>query len=798
MGLTGLNTALSGLRLAQQQISVISGNVANASTPGFTRKILPQESQAIEGVTIGVLADTIIRNVDLNLTRDLWTQESRVGALDVKETYLNRISEFHGPPDKELSVAAEIARLRDSFSALSDNPSDSFLLSAVVNQATDTANKINDLADFINTLRNDAQDEMRATVTRINDLLGQIAELNKQVKSNANFGRSTALLEDQRDTAVQELSGLIDISFFKQGDGVLVVQTNQGIEMVSDKATLLTFSPLPVSASTYYPASVAGVYVGDPTKPGSVDITARSPGGKLGGLIELRDVTFPKQMAQLDEMAHKLALRLEAQGLRLFTDQTGNVPSDAPPDPTTNPPTAVAYVGFAAKMRVNSAILNNHSLVQSGTYGATIEEGSDAVIRRVIEFGFGDVDYQLIGNTNASTSVDLLNTGGADLQNWLGLISSNTIEGTRDLSAFLSINDFVTAAGGALDDPNDQFQITFSEPRTGLGPITITVDLSVADGFAGATALDQLVAHINNEIAGAGLPAGLTATASVGADGQLVIDSNGTMQIDGSFGATGIGPDGLALLGFAEGTYAPEDPYFDVQVGHDDPVRIYIEPGDTSVELLAKLAAVPGLAVDTTNFAIDGFLRMRAGDDFDNPDYGGDIHIFGGPFETSGAGLAAPPALAGRTSIVDGVGIASALFGTYSVSGGVVNNLSPISDVGYQSETAVGSGVFVPFRETYLGPDTGADTLVTGAGAIIGYSQKVVNEQSQELIITQNRRTDESTLRETLQKRLLDESGVNIDEELGNLIFVQNAYAASARVITAVDQMFQDLLDAVR
>ncbi|MCK5556638.1 MAG: hypothetical protein KAI76_10400, partial [Alphaproteobacteria bacterium] len=39
-----LDAALSGLRIAQQALDVTSTNISNASTPGYTRKILPQES----------------------------------------------------------------------------------------------------------------------------------------------------------------------------------------------------------------------------------------------------------------------------------------------------------------------------------------------------------------------------------------------------------------------------------------------------------------------------------------------------------------------------------------------------------------------------------------------------------------------------------------------------------------------------------------------------------------------------------------------------------------------------------
>ncbi|MCB0832104.1 MAG: flagellar hook-associated protein FlgK, partial [Bacteroidetes bacterium] len=377
MGLAGLDAALSGLKIYQKQIEVISTNVANVGTDGYTRKILPQSSQAIQGETVGVTQETIVRNVDSRLTRDLWTQVSAVGYYDVQATYLNRIDQFHGDPAAEISIASEVSRLYDAFAALADTPEDQFLLSSTVSQAQDTAKKINDFSDYITTLRNDAQSEAKSIVGDINDLLVQIADLNNQIRFSTVSGKTTAALEDKRDQAVKELADDMDISFFSRGDGVLVVQTSQGIELASDKAQTLTFRSTPLSASSYYPDSAAGIYVGDPASdPSAFDITERSIGGRLGGLIELRDEIFPKQMAQLDELAQKMALRFEEQGLRLFTDASDTVPSDTAPDPTTDPPTAVGYVGFSAKIQVNSQIVNDPTLIQSGTYGGNLPSGA--------------------------------------------------------------------------------------------------------------------------------------------------------------------------------------------------------------------------------------------------------------------------------------------------------------------------------------------------------------------------------------------------------------------------------------
>lgn len=800
MGLSGLDAALSGLRVAQQQVSVISNNVSNVGTPGFSRKILPQSTLAIEGTSVGVLSESIIRQVNLNLERDLWTQVSAVNAYDIKASYLKKIENFHGAPDKELSIAAELGRLQDTFTSLADDPSNNFLLGNAVNQAVDTADKINDLSRLITTLRNDAQNEMKITVDRINTLLDGIAELNAQVKDNQAVGRSSATLEDKRDEAIKELSGYIDISFFERGDGVLVLQTKQGVELASDSVPRpLYFVPTPISALNSYPANVSGVYVGDPnTDPAAFDITSSGLGGKLGGLVEMRDEIFPKQMAQLDELAHKMALRFDAQGLRLFTDGSGNIPLDTPPDPTV--PTPVEYVGFSLVIQVNQSILNNHSLLQTGTYGATPPTGSNEVIRRVIQNTFGDVDFQqAIGAINLRVSA--LAVPNNTLQNFLGVKSTNTVEGTRNLSNFADPAAFISAANGALAPGTDTFRFTFSNPLTGIAAVNVDVSLAAVPDGPGSFTQD-LVSYINGTVIPALAPAQQTdlttmgVSFAVGANGELKVTSNAQIATDGTVVANGMGAAGLALLGFSEGTFLPTDPYFDVQVGNNAPTRITIDANDTEVDLMTKLAAVPGLAVEDITTSADGFLRLRPGNSYTNPDFGGDIKISGGSFAASNAGA---NAVYGPGTIPDGVNIISALFGSFST--GPLQDLSPITDVDYQSQTDGSLAPPIPtvlFRSASLGPEANISTKILGATTLIDFSQKMVNEQTQDVRVAEERRDDNQSLRDLLQRQLLDDSAVNIDEELGNLVIVQTAYAASARVVNAISDLFDELLNAIR
>ena len=792
MGISSLNSALSGLSIAQQQINIISNNVSNVGTPGYSRKILPQSTVSIEGKSIGVRAETIMRQVDLNLERQLWTQISAVGALDVKQTYLQKIDQFHGPPDAELSISAELARLQDAFAALADSPEDGALQAGAVNQAVDVADKINDLNDLILTSRNDAQDDIQTTIDRVNDLLIQIADLNAQVQENTAISRTTAMLEDQRDSAIKELSGLMEISFFTRGDGVLVVQTNRGVELASNKAQTISFRPTQLGATSVYPDSAAGIFIGDPIKNpvSAIEITTTQPGGKLGGLLELRDSIFPKQTAQLDEFAHKLALRFQTQGLNLFTDASGLIPSDAAPTPEVLPPgvpapaVPVSYVGFAGKIQVNDNIIADTSILQRGT-GATdlpVQTGSNEVIRRVMEYTFGDINYQ-----QAVGTIDVRVGGAAtNLQEWLGVYSENDITTSRDIA---SLGDLTAAAGSPFTTPGaDTFSITLDPAGEGIGPIgPLNVDINALAPPNDAAALANAITALHPDI-----------TASVNANGQLDISSRWDFEV----ADVNMGTAGFQYLGITPGTYEAEDPYIDVKVGNADPVRITIEPGDTQADLIDKLildpsipndTGVPGLAYDSVTFAASGELVLRAGDDFDNPAFGGDISITSGSFRVDAASAEINTLTPG--TLPDGINLVSALFGSFSPSG---QDLSPISDVGYGSETEGGSGIYTPFRQTLLGPNLGVSTQIRGATSLLDFAQKMINQHAQELSLVEASIEDEGTLRDVLEQQLMDESGVNLDEELGNLIVVQTAYGAAARVITAVDEMFQELLNAVR
>jgi flagellar hook-associated protein 1 FlgK len=62
----------------------------------------------------------------------------------------------------------------------------------------------------------------------------------------------------------------------------------------------------------------------------------------------------------------------------------------------------------------------------------------------------------------------------------------------------------------------------------------------------------------------------------------------------------------------------------------------------------------------------------------------------------------------------------------------------------------------------------------------------------------ENRLSFQGQLQSTLSERFDDMSKVNIDEEISHLVELQSAFTASARVLTSVQRVLDELLEIIR
>ena len=140
------------------------------------------------------------------------------------------------------------------------------------------------------------------------------------------------------------------------------------------------------------------------------------------------------------------------------------------------------------------------------------------------------------------------------------------------------------------------------------------------------------------------------------------------------------------------------------------------------------------------------------------------------------------------------------LAGTIAVNQALIN--SPSSLVAYAANTTAGDPTRPNFMLNQLtnatltfSPDTGIGTVQAPYSANLpNYMSQVVSQQSQAANAATNLQQGQDAVVSALQQRFNDQSGVSIDQEMSNLIALQNAYGANARVMSVIQQMMSTLL----
>ena len=299
----GLSTSLSGMKTAQAQLEIISNNVANVDTPGYTKKTAQQNNYVLAGTSVGVTLGEVQRNVDEGLLKSYLSSNSLTNNYSAQNTYLGKTEVLLGTPQGDDSISANVAALQAAFDTFATDTTSSAGRYNLVNQADTVASRLNYISQEIQKLRGDADVNIGEAVEDINTLLNKLDNLNDQIVKYSVLGYDgTADLMDQRDDALRELSGYIDITYFKRDTGAIVIQTTNGTMLLDNDVHELSHSSIAQASptATYASGGINGIYVD------GKDITTTIRNGELKGLIDIRDTTLPSLQSQLDELAGTL------------------------------------------------------------------------------------------------------------------------------------------------------------------------------------------------------------------------------------------------------------------------------------------------------------------------------------------------------------------------------------------------------------------------------------------------------------------------------------------------------------
>lgn len=235
--MTSFNAGVSGLHSAQASLTVTAHNLANASTTGYTRQqVLVADSyyqtsygshdnalQIGTGTTISLTRQ--IRNGFLDgqyrvqLGRQQFYEANSKAAMEIEDM----LGELHGEEFK-----TSINDLWGALSSLATHADDIVYKDQLVMVASQFIEKAKVLQEELDTYQTSLNTEVKNQVDAINDIVGQIRELNKQIQKYEATGESANDYRDKRNECLDELSQYITFESSEQVDGTIMIYSEGG------------------------------------------------------------------------------------------------------------------------------------------------------------------------------------------------------------------------------------------------------------------------------------------------------------------------------------------------------------------------------------------------------------------------------------------------------------------------------------------------------------------------------------------------------------------------------------------
>jgi len=319
MGLSAaLATAMSGLRANQAALSITSGNIANAQTPGYVTETANQTELATGtgGTTVQVNGAT--RDLDVFVQKQLRTETGGAGFADQTSNILSQLQSLYGTPGGTGTLETALNTFTSSLQALSTSSAGLSGQGTALGAAQALAQQLNTTSQGIQTLRSNAEQDIGSSVNQANNDLTQIAAINQQLEGLGASDPSASTLEDQRDDAINDLSKLMDVNVTTDGANQVSLLTNTGIQLVSgSQASQFSFtSPGTLSPTSLYSANPSQNGVGTLTvklpNGANIDVIANKviTSGRIAADLQLRDQTLVQAQNQVDQLAASISSSL--------------------------------------------------------------------------------------------------------------------------------------------------------------------------------------------------------------------------------------------------------------------------------------------------------------------------------------------------------------------------------------------------------------------------------------------------------------------------------------------------------
>lgn len=348
---TALNNALGGLTAASRGAAVVSGNIANALTPGYERRSLELATSPISGN--GVRTVGVTRHQDPVLTANRRTTDADLAWHTAVSDFHTRFEGLVGTVDDPTSLAARLSSFESSLITAASLPDSTERLDQVARAGRDLANNLNTASEGLRQVRSDADRKIGAQIEKLNQTLQDIEDLNDKIPAIRNSGGDIGALLDQRQVLIDQVNELVPVNVVARDNDRVSLYSDGGLILLEGKAAEFTFSTTGETKPhmTVSNGLLSGLEMnGQPVRTNGDNAQIR--GGALQAQFEIRDDLAVEAQVQLDSVARDLVERFETPGL----DPTVAVSDPGLFTDSGNRFDVTNLTGLAARINFNSVV----------------------------------------------------------------------------------------------------------------------------------------------------------------------------------------------------------------------------------------------------------------------------------------------------------------------------------------------------------------------------------------------------------------------------------------------------------
>ena len=421
------------LQNSQTALQTVSHNIANKSTEGYSRQRvdLVANNPITEGnlqIGMGAKAAMVTRTNNPWLEKQMQRENTQLGFTEGRADALGRVEQVY---NEQLNKGLNqyVTDFFNGFRELSNNPESVTSRTMVRETGNALTQDFKRVAGQMKSIQDDIDGQVSTTVEEVNQMTKELATLNQKIQLVENQGVHANDERDRRDVLLKKIGEKVEISWAEGKDSAVTVTAGGTAVLVSG------------SSSTELKAKATGardrveIFYSANENGSLFNVTEQIKGGKLGGILDVRDNVIEDYLGNIDKMAYELAKEVNTLHIEGF-DRYGKdgVLFFEMPD---------QIHGASEKMAINSTIMGDVGKIAAGNKP---DAPGDNTIANMIS----SLQYRGVMNDKTDTFDDYYNS----IVGQIGTVtqrSVKTFEAQKNILSQLS-NIRESISGVSLDE----------------------------------------------------------------------------------------------------------------------------------------------------------------------------------------------------------------------------------------------------------------------------------------------------------------------------------------------------------